>query len=145
MSDPTYDDTVHATTVSVGGRGVLIAGPSGSGKSDLALRLIDRGAVLVADDRTRLRIINGRVIASAPDAIRGMLEVRGLGVLTLASEAEVMVALCVALSDEIERMPAPRSRTLAGVAVPELLLDPRPASAPILVELALAYPARVPA
>ncbi len=71
---------VHATAVAIEGEAVLLRGPSGSGKSDLALRLIDGGAQLVADDQTLLRRAGGRVLASAPPAIAGLLEVRGVGV-----------------------------------------------------------------
>ncbi|HEX8384401.1 MAG TPA: aldolase [Sphingomonas sp.] len=137
------EEVIHATTVAIGGRGVLISGPSGSGKSDLALRLIDRGAVLVADDRTRVRRDAGRIVAGSPDLIAGKLEVRGLGIWTTAAQPEVTLSLCVALGDEIERLPISRTRSVAGIALPELLLDPRPASAPIKVELMLANPEMV--
>ena len=138
-------DTIHATTVAIGGRGVLIAGPSGSGKSDLALRLIDRGAVLVVDDRTRVWRDGDRLFAGAPDIISGKLEVRGLGIVEMEWTSDVPVALCVRLGDEPDRLPSPRTRTIAGVDLPELLLDPRPASAAIKVELALFHPNRVTA
>ena len=72
-------ETLHASTVSIKGRAVLIEGPSGSGKSDLALRLIDRGATLVSDDYTIVRRIDGNLIASAPPNIAGLCEVRGCG------------------------------------------------------------------
>ncbi|WP_375426800.1 HPr kinase/phosphorylase [uncultured Sphingomonas sp.] len=133
-------ETIHATTVAVAGRGVVISGPSGSGKSDLALRLIDRGAVLVADDRTRIRIEGGRPVGGVADAIAGRLEVRGVGILRLPHEVDVPLALCIELGIKPERLPTPRTRAIGGVALPELLLDPRPASAPIKVELALAWP-----
>lgn len=134
---------VHATTVAIGGRGVLIAGPAGSGKSDLALRLIDRGARLVADDRTLVRADEDAAYAFAPPAIAGKLEVRGLGILSVERVEGVPVSLCVALADRVERLPAPRTRTLGGHELPELLLDPRPASAPIKVEMMLAQPSAV--
>lgn len=136
-------DTIHATTVAVGGRGVLIAGPSGSGKSDLALRLIDRGAVLVADDRTSVWRDGDRLLAGAPDTISGKLEVRGLGILEMGWTSDVPVTLCVLLGGEVDRLPSPRMRTIAGIDLPELMLDPRPASAAIKVELALSHPDRV--
>lgn len=135
-------ETIHATTVAIGGRGVLISGPSGSGKSDLALRLIDRGAVLVADDRTRVWRAGDRLFAGVPDTISGKLEVRGLGILDLERVGEVPLALCVSLGEETERLPFPRMRTIAGVDLPDLVLDPRPASAPIKVERALLHPDR---
>ena len=137
------EETIHATTVAIAGRGVLISGPSGSGKSDLALRLIDRGAILVADDRTRITGDDGRVFGGAAEPIAGRLEVRGLGILHLRRETDVPLALCIELGDESERLPAPRTRMVGGVPLPEFVLDPRPASAPIKVELALAHPEMV--
>lgn len=133
-------ELVHATTVAIGGRGVLISGPSGSGKSDLALRLIDRGAALVADDRTLVRAEGGRAVASAPATIAGRLEVRGLGLLSLPAAPPTPLALCVELARSVERLPTPRTRAVAGVPVPEIALDPRPASAAVKVELVLAHP-----
>ncbi|WP_375403965.1 HPr kinase/phosphorylase [uncultured Sphingomonas sp.] len=138
-------DTIHATTIAIGGCGVVISGPSGSGKSDLALRLIDRGAVLVADDRTRVWRDGDRLFAGVPDAIPGKLEVRGLGILEVSRVPEVPVALCVDLVAKVERMPFPRTRTIAGIVVPELAVDPRPASAAIKVELALLHRDRMSA
>ena len=71
---------IHATTVQLGAHGVLIIGPSGSGKSDLALRLIGEGALLVSDDQTRLTLKDGRLIATAPATIAGRIEARGIGI-----------------------------------------------------------------
>src|SRR5437763_620964 len=81
--------TVRGTSIAIGGRGVLLRGESGSGKSDLALRLIDRGAVLVSDDYTQVRAEHGRRIASAPGAIAGKSEVRGVGIATFPAEMDV--------------------------------------------------------
>lgn len=136
-------ELVHATTVAIGGRGVLISGPSGSGKSDLALRLIDRGARLVADDRTIVRREDERALAFAPDTIAGCIEVRGVGILSVEQVEGVPLSLCVELNRSVDRLPTPRVRTVAGVRLAELLLDPEPASAPIKVELALANPEMV--
>src|SRR6185295_873342 len=88
-------ETVHASTVALDGRAVLISGPSGSGKSDLALRMLDRGFTLVSDDRTILRRLGGKLIASAPDTIKGKLEVRGVGIVEMKTVANVPVALVV--------------------------------------------------
>src|SRR3546814_14236208 len=81
--------TVHATTVALDGTGVLLRGPAGSGKSDLALRLIDQGARLVADDRTALALEGGRIIARAPETIAGRTEVRGLEIGRASGRARV--------------------------------------------------------
>src|SRR3954464_14823369 len=98
-------ETVHASTVATDGRAVVISGPSGSGKSDLALRLLDRGFALVSDDQTFLRVRDGRLIASAPPTIRGKLEVRGLGIVEVESIADVPVALVVELTSDMQRLP----------------------------------------
>ena len=76
-------ETLHASTVALDGRAVLICGPSGSGKSDLALRLIDRGFRLVSDDQTIVRKEGSKLIASAPPTIHGKLEIRGLGIIDI--------------------------------------------------------------
>ena len=96
---------LHATCVAIDGRGVLLMGKPGSGKSDLALRLIDRGALLVADDSTLVEPANGRLRATCPATIAGKLEVRGIGIVTLPSRGAAEIALCVALDEPPERMP----------------------------------------
>jgi len=76
-------ETLHASTVALDGRAVLISGPSGSGKSDLALRLLDRGFILVSDDQTIVRKDGGHLVAGAPPTIAGKLEVRGIGIVDM--------------------------------------------------------------
>ncbi len=129
--------TVHASCVAIGGRGVLIRGASGSGKSDLALRLIDRGARLVSDDYTDLIAAAGRLVASPPATIKGRIEVRGVGIAEVASVAAVPVALVVDLDRRVERLPEPRAETLAGIDIPAIALAALEASAPIKLETAL--------
>ncbi len=132
-------ETVHASAVAVAGRAVLIGGRSGQGKSDLALRLIDRGAALVSDDYTIVRRVGGRLVAGAPGTIAGKIEVRGLGLIEMKAETDIPVALFVDLDSAMERLPEPgETRTLAGVAIPVVRLNALEASAPIKVELALA-------
>ena len=128
---------VHATTVAIGGRAVLIFGASGRGKSDLALRLIDRGAVLVADDYTEVEATGGRLIARAPASIRGRIEVRGIGIVDMPALGEAAAALAIDLDRAPDRLPEPAVRTIAGIAVPEVALAPFEASAPLKAELAL--------
>jgi len=129
---------IHATAVAIGGHAVLLIGPSGSGKSDLALRLIDRGAALISDDRTDLTLVDGRLLASAPATILGKIEVRGLGIVAVATVADVAVALAIQLGGPIERMPPPaNTQTIAGIALPAFALDAFEGSAAIKVELAL--------
>jgi len=131
-------ETLHASTVAIGGRAVLITGPSGSGKSDLALRLLDRGFILVSDDQTIVRRDGDRLIASAPPQIAGKLEVRGIGILDMESAGDVPVALLVELTSEIQRLPDEnRERVVLGVSLPLVSIDAMTASAPSKVALAL--------
>jgi serine kinase of HPr protein (carbohydrate metabolism regulator) len=131
-------ETVHATAVAIHGRAVLLGGRPGQGKSDLALRLIDRGAVLVSDDYTHVRRVDGRAIASAPPTILGKIEVRGVGVIELETAQDVPVALFVDLDAEPARLPEPgESRTVAGVSIPVAHLAGLEPSAPLKVEAAL--------
>lgn len=132
-------ETVHATTIAIDGAGVMLRGPSASGKSDLALRLIDRGARLVADDRTVLALRDGGVQASAPPEIEGRMEVRGFGIVHMPGAGPATLRLVVDLvqAAEIERMPPGESAALLGVPVPVLRLDPFEASADAKVRLAV--------
>ena len=139
MSLPSVSsETLHASCVAKGGRAILIAGKSGSGKSDLALRLIDRGAVLVSDDYTIVRRTSGRIEARPPATIRGKIEVRGLGILDLPYEEDVAVGLFVDLDRPVERLPMGNSVIrIAGIDVPSFAVDGLEPSAPIKVEAAL--------
>jgi serine kinase of HPr protein (carbohydrate metabolism regulator) len=138
-TSPLSSETLHASCVAKDGRAILISGRSGSGKSDLALRLIDRGADLVSDDYSIVRRVGGKLLASAPDNIRSKLEIRGLGILEFRSASDVPVCLMVELGAEVERMPEmPGSVALAGVQVPSVRLSSLEASAPVKVEVALA-------
>lgn len=122
---------VHGTTVALDGIAVLIRGEPGSGKSDLALRLIDRGARLVADDRTRLDLEHGQLIASCPAPIAGLLEVRGVGILPVPSTERVPLGLVAELAPEeaIERLPEPQVCEYLGIEVPLVRVSPFAASA----------------
>lgn len=131
-------ETVHASCVAIGDRAVLLEGRSGTGKSDLALRLIDRGAALVSDDYTLLVRRAGVLHARAPANLAGKMEVRGLGILAVAHRDEAPVALLVSLVEAPLRMPEPEMRRIAGVDVPVVRLAALEASAPIKVEHALA-------
>ena len=131
-------ENLHASCVATGGRAVLIAGPSGSGKSDLALRMLDRGFTLVSDDRTIVRKENKRLIASAPATIKGKLEVRGVGIVDMDIVADVPVALVIELTSDIQRIPDDaRERLILGVGVPLISVDAMTASAASKVSLAL--------
>ncbi len=139
-----FEGTVHATSVVIDGRAVLIRGASGAGKSDLALRLIDRGADLLADDYTHLTRGEDAVIGSAPERIAGLIEARGLGLVSMPHVSCAPVALVVQLDDTAAgRFPDPRPTcTLCGLAVPTLTLNPFEASVPIKIELALRHISR---
>jgi serine kinase of HPr protein (carbohydrate metabolism regulator) len=131
-------ETVHASSVASDGRAVLISGPSGSGKSDLTLRLIDRGFTLVSDDQTVVRREGERLLASAPATVAGKLEIRGIGIVDMERTEDIRVALLVELTNEIERLPEEnRERDLLGVGLPLVSIDAMTASAPAKVALAL--------
>lgn len=142
-------ERVHATALALGGKAVLIRGPSGAGKSDLALRCISAPrlphlpsrAELVADDQVEIRRMGNGIEVSAPPAIAGKLEVRGLGVLDLPYRASARLVLVVDLvaPDDVPRYPLEEITTIfLGQAVPTLRLTPFEASAPAKVMLAVA-------
>jgi serine kinase of HPr protein (carbohydrate metabolism regulator) len=138
MSLRLSSETIHASTVAIDGRAVLITGPSGSGKSDLTLRLLDRGFALVSDDQTIVRKSGTRLIASAPPTIRGKLEIRGVGIVTMDQVDDQPVALVVELTSDIRRLPDDcRERPIMGVPVPLISVDAMTASAASKVALAL--------
>ena len=114
-------ENIHATCIALNNRGILLTGASGSGKSDLALRMIlEKGAVLVADDRTDIRRGANRPVASCPETIKGLLEVRGVGIVTPPAQAETevfLVAELVSSLAEIERLPAPETTLICGYPV----------------------------
>ena len=144
-------ELVHGTCVALGRSAALLRGPSGSGKSDLALRflyLARRGPaaleapILVADDQVQLTRNGARLAATAPEAIRGKIEVRGIGIVEVKSAADAELALVVDLvasSADLERMPDGAATTrLLGLDIPLLRLSPWEASAPIKLAAALA-------
>jgi HPr kinase/phosphorylase len=130
---------VHATCIAFDGHGVLLRGAAGSGKSDLALRLIDSGARLVADDQVVLARRGADVIASAPVSLHGLIEIRGLGIMRMDAATEARIAL---IADMVEpnatpRLPDRRHCDIEGVAIPWLALAPFEASAPAKLRFAL--------
>ncbi len=132
---------LHASSVARGAEAVLLLGPPGSGKSDLALRLIQGGWTLVADDQCVLRVEGQTLRAEAPAALRGMLEVRGLGIFAglavAAPDAVLRLAVRLVPPEAVPRLPAPSAWTCAaGASLPEVALDAGP-SAPAKVALAL--------
>jgi HPr kinase/phosphorylase len=130
---------LHATCVELSDRGIVLLGPSGSGKSDLALRLIDRGARLVADDQLTVERQGDRLLGRPAEALAGLLEVRGYGIVKLPWRAPCPLGLAVGLDSvgPLPRLPEPESYDLLGVRVPYLRLDPRAASACAKIRLAL--------
>ncbi len=135
----TRPETIHATAVAINGLGVLLCGRSGAGKSDLALRLIDRGAVLVSDDYTLVEAAGAAVRASPPATIAGKIEIRGIGIVAMPHAPCAPVDLVVMLDEAVDRMPCPDTITIAGVAIRLLRLAALEASAPIKVELAIRH------
>lgn len=138
MSIRLSSETIHASSVAIDGRAVLITGPSGSGKSDLTLRLLDRGFALVSDDQTLVKKTATRLTASAPPTIRGKLEIRGVGIVEMEQIDDQPVALVVELTSDIQRLPDDsRERPIMGVPVPLISVDAMSASAASKVALAL--------
>ncbi len=131
---------IHGTCVAIGGRAVLMRGPSGSGKSDLALRLIDGGAQLVADDYVAVTAEKDRLRAASPQEIAGKMEVRGLGLVELPYRGNVVICLVADLCglDKIERYPDPLQTEIEGCAVPLIRLWAFEASAAAKLKMALA-------
>ncbi|ETI60962.1 aldolase [Sphingobium sp. C100] len=137
MARTPSSETLHATSVAIDGRAVLLCGPSGVGKSDLALRLIDRGAILVSDDYTLVQRVDGALRATAPATIAGKMEVRSLGIISMP-HMDAPVALLADLFDQVDRMPLePVFRAVAGMQIPVIKIAPFEVSAAIKVELAL--------
>jgi len=132
-------DQFHASAVVIDGHGVLLLGPSGAGKSDLALRLIDGGATLVADDRVDVTPDGGKLMLSAPETLAGLIEVRGLGIVRVLHAARAPLALICDLYEDadIERLPDSTQADFMGVRVMRFGLDPFHASAPAKIRLAL--------
>jgi serine kinase of HPr protein (carbohydrate metabolism regulator) len=138
---------IHATCVRYGRDGILLVGKSGSGKSDLALRLIALGARLVADDRTDLKVKDGALIATPPKTIAGLLEVRGVGIVETPHVASARIALVIDLSGKVERLPEAKwyKLPLPRTFWPQLIaLDAFEASAPHKVLAALRQRAKRP-
>jgi serine kinase of HPr protein (carbohydrate metabolism regulator) len=131
-------ENLHASTVAIGGRAVMISGPSGSGKSDLALRLIDRGFALVSDDRTIVSKDGDALTTTSPETIRGKLEIRGIGIVAMPSVENVPLAMIVELTSDLTRLPDDdRQRLILGVSIPLISVDAQTASAAAKVVIAL--------
>ena len=137
------------TSVALGEAGVLLTGPPGAGKSDLALRLIDEGGTLVSDDVTRVTRRGddrgAHLVAHAPERMAGQIEVRGLGLAAVPDRQAVDLVLAARLvpAEEIERLPEPATTDILGVALPEVALDPFAASAVAKLRLAVARAATI--
>lgn len=116
---------IHASAVRFTGKGVLLLGPSTSGKSDLALRLIDAGAVLIADDQVRLDLDDGRLRAGPPARLEGLIELRGIGIMRVPFE-ESPLHLAVDLQPSaaaVEQLPEPAVASWLGVDLPKIVLN----------------------
>ena len=130
---------IHATCVAFGGHGVLLLGPPGAGKSDLALRLIDGGATLVADDRVELTRRSDALLAAPPIALAGRLEIRGTGIVRMPYSAAVPVVLAVQLSVSAppERLPREAWCGYLGVRIRSMPVAPFECSAVAKVRIAV--------
>lgn len=119
---------IHATLISFHNKGILLTGVSGSGKSDVALRMImEKGAILVADDRVELECVNGILYGSAPQNIQGLLEIRHVGIGQFDYKNKEKISLCIELCDnkkELERLPETEYVDFLGVSITKLKLYP---------------------
>ncbi len=128
---------VHGTCIAIHDTGVLLRGAPGSGKSDLALRLIDGGAHLVADDQVSVTAADAGPAATAPSQISGMIEVRGIGIVEMPAQHSVVLACVFDLvpAGDIDRLPEPATTEIAGHTLPCFRIDPTSASAAAKVRL----------
>ncbi len=130
----------QATAVAIGGRALLIEGAPGTGKSSLALALIDRGATLIGDDGVLFAAEGARLLASPAPATRGLIEVRGVGLLPMPVAERVPVALLITLAEGGPRyVEEAATATRGGIALPALTLWPGAATLALRAELALAH------
>ena len=131
---------VHGTVVALHGRAVLLRGPSGSGKSDLALRLIDRGFILVADDQVLLARDGDHLIAQAPLAIAGLIELRGFGLTAMpyCQRASLHLVVDLVPAQQVERLPDPHAVEFFDLDIPCLRLHAFDATTALKISLALA-------
>ena len=130
---------IYASCVAFGDDGVLILGESGSGKSDLALRLINDGAKLVADDRCEVFNQNQILIAKAPETIKGLIEARGIGIIKLEYQEQAEIKLVIRLStqDKIQRLPEIKTSKICDIDIKEFLLYPFEVSTTAKIKLVL--------
>lgn len=135
----TQDTIIQASTVAIDGKALAIEGPPGSGKSSLALALIDRGAVLIGDDAVRLQVEGGQLIASPPPNIEGLIELRGLGLFEMPLSPPCPLGLILSLGLGGERLPqdVPK-REYLGIEVPCLPFTADTLASPLRAEMALA-------
>ena len=133
-------ENIYATCLELNHKGILLIGPSGSGKSDLALRLIkEKQAILISDDRTNIEIVSGAIIASCPQTIQGLLEVRGIGIVKMPHKKQSKISLVIELTNnlsQIERLPLFETITLLGIEIKKIRLYPFELSAVHKVALA---------
>ena len=139
MSDWCQMKQIHASCIAIGENGVILRGPSASGKSDLALRLIEEGAELVADDRVDLVTKDNKLFASPPSGLKGLLEVRGVGIISLnhLNFVRVNIVIDLVAKNQLPRMPKFSKINLGGIMVPRVLIFPFEISACIKVSIAL--------
>lgn len=132
---------IHSTSVDIHGSGIMILGKPGMGKSSLALQLIDRGAHLVADDQTQLSYDKEKLVLQPPERLKGMLEVRGVGLCYFSFRKQTSLKLCVEICEEdmLERLPDPLFKEYYEIKVPLLRIKKDDPLGPIKVELKLCH------
>jgi serine kinase of HPr protein (carbohydrate metabolism regulator) len=134
-------DSFYGTAVAYYGCGVLIRGPSGSGKSDLALRLIDDGGILIADDQVLIKFVGKELHLSAPNSISGLIEVRGVGVLKIKHVSGVPLSLIVDINtkEQLQRLPAIKKEVINDIHISVIRINAFESSAIAKIKVFLQY------
>ena len=134
-------DSFHGTAVSYHGCGILIRGPSGSGKSDLALRLIDDGAILIADDQVQIKFVGKELHLSAPNSISGLIEIRGVGVIRIKHVSRVPLSLIVDINtkEQLQRLPAIKKEVINNIHISVIRINAFESSTIAKIKVFLQY------
>ena len=138
-SAPSDSDILHASAVAIDGQGVILLGPSGSGKSSLAARLIEAYDALIGDDRLKLSRQGEQILARPHEALRGLIEMRGLGLVLRPYIEEATLSLAVALvaREVVPRMAAADYFSHAGARIARLHLHAHDSATPLIIHTAL--------
>lgn len=129
---------LYATSISIEDNGIMIIGSSGSGKSDLALRLIDSGGTLISDDRTVCERKDNKIFLFTLKEIKGLIEVRGVGIIKVPYVENVQLKLLVSLTEEkLDRLPRIKNKKIFNISIPQIKISAKDISAVAKIKLKL--------